>query len=190
MVVGGGFSGKGRNENRLKYGPVTHPVPTTRSTDPNRVRYTCRRHSSADESRSAGRCPNENRKPSDGVTAPGTLKHYGRRMKLNCRHGYNILIFPDGTVCTSDDDTDGHCVMEFTSMSPGHVRIKGVRANAFLAMDKNGRLYAEVHAENDVVPLASPILTVCALYVFSPTPPTARRFSSNSRTARTARTYR
>lgn len=65
-------------------------------------------------------------------------------MKLNCRHGYNILVFPDGTVSTSDDDVDNHCVMEFTSMSPGHVRIKGVEANLFLAMDRNGRLYGEV----------------------------------------------
>lgn len=72
-------------------------------------------------------------------------KHYGRRMKLNCRHGYNILIFPDGTVSTSDDDVDNHCILEFTSMLPGHVRIKGVHANLFLAMDKNGMLYGEVY---------------------------------------------
>lgn len=90
-------------------------------------------------------CPWKTRKPNSTVTATASaLKHYGRRMKLNCRHGYNILIFPDGTVSTSDDDVDNHCVMEFTSMSPGHIRIKGVEANLFLAMDKNGRLYGEV----------------------------------------------
>lgn len=77
-------------------------------------------------------------------TSASTLKHYGRRMKLYCRHGYNILVFPNGTVSSSDDDKDSHCIMEFTSMSPGHVRIKGVEANLFLAMNKNGLLYGEV----------------------------------------------
>lgn len=72
------------------------------------------------------------------------LKHYGRRMKLNCRHGYNILILQNGKVSSSDDDIDSHCVMEFTSMFPGHVRIRGVEANLFLAMNKDGLLYGEV----------------------------------------------
>jgi len=72
------------------------------------------------------------------------IKHYGRRMKLNCRHGYNILILQNGTVSSSDDDIDSHCIMEFTSMSPGHVRIRGVEANLFLAMNKDGLLYGEV----------------------------------------------
>lgn len=72
------------------------------------------------------------------------IKHYGRRMKLNCRHGYNILILQNGKVSSSDDDIDSHCVMEFTSMSPGHVRIRGVEANLFLAMNKDGLLYGEV----------------------------------------------
>lgn len=72
------------------------------------------------------------------------IKHYGRRMKLNCRHGYNILILQNGIVSSSDDDVDSHCVMEFTSMSPGHVRIRGVEANLFLAMNKDGLLYGEV----------------------------------------------
>lgn len=76
---------------------------------------------------------------------PNTIKHYGRRMKLNCRHGYNILIFPNGTVASSNDDIDSHCIMEFTSMSPGRVRIKGVKANLFLAMDEKGQLYGEVN---------------------------------------------
>jgi hypothetical protein len=79
------------------------------------------------------------------ITKSGVIKHYGRRMKLNCRHGYNILIFDNGTVDTSDDDIDKHCILEFTSMAPGHVRIKGVEANLFLAMDKTGHLYGEVN---------------------------------------------
>lgn len=86
-------------------------------------------------------CP-KNHKPNATLE---TMKHYGRRMKLNCRHGYNILIFSNGTVSTSDDDIDSHCLMEFTSMSPGHVRIRGVEANLFLAMDNNGLLYGEVN---------------------------------------------
>lgn len=77
-----------------------------------------------------------------------TTKHYGHRKKLNCRHGYNIFIYPNGTVKASNDDSDKHCVMEFTSMLPGHVRIKGVEANLFLAMDRNGLLYGEVHLKN------------------------------------------
>lgn len=82
------------------------------------------------------------------TAASNTIKHYGRRMKLNCRHGYNILIFPNGIVTSSDDDIDNHCIMEFTSMFPGHVRIKGVEANLFLAMNKNGQLYGEVNNVN------------------------------------------
>jgi len=72
------------------------------------------------------------------------IRHYGRRMKLNCRHGYNILILQNGRVSSSDDDIDSHCIMEFTSISPGHVRIKGIQANLFLAMNKDGLLYGEV----------------------------------------------
>ncbi|XP_026813074.1 fibroblast growth factor 10-like isoform X3 [Rhopalosiphum maidis] len=70
-------------------------------------------------------------------------------MKLNCRHGYNILILQNGKVSSSDDDIDSHCIMEFTSMSPGHVRIKGVEANLFLAMNKDGLLYGEADPNNN-----------------------------------------
>ncbi|VVC45678.1 Cytokine IL1/FGF,Fibroblast growth factor family [Cinara cedri] len=77
----------------------------------------------------------------------GTMKH-GRRMKLNCRHGYNILIFSNGTVSTSDDDIDNHCILEITSISPGLVRIKGVEADLFLAMDNKGLLYGEPDPTN------------------------------------------
>lgn len=54
-------------------------------------------------------------------------------------------MYPDGTVNASNDDSDNHCILEFTSMLPGHVRIKGVEANLYLAMDRNGLLYGEVH---------------------------------------------
>lgn len=92
---------------------------------------------------------NYSKKSPKQITASGAIKHYGRRMKLNCRHGYNILIFENGTVATSDDDVDKHCILEFTSMAPGHVRIKGVEANLFLAMNKNGHLYGEVNIFNN-----------------------------------------
>lgn len=75
----------------------------------------------------------------------GAMKHYGRRMKLHCEHDYNLLIFGNQTVSTSDDDIDKHCIMEFTSVAIGHVRIRGVEANLFLAMNKYGLLYGEVH---------------------------------------------
>lgn len=95
-------------------------------------------------------CTNQSRKTQklNTATVTNTIKHYGRRMKLNCRHGYNILIFPNGVVTCSDDDIDKHCIMEFTSIFPGHVRIKGVEANMFLAMNKNGQLYGEVNKVN------------------------------------------
>lgn len=79
------------------------------------------------------------------IIAAATIKHYGRRMKLNCRHGYSVLICDNGIVTTTDDDIDHHCIMEFTSERPGYVRIRGVEANLFLAMDKNGQLYGEVY---------------------------------------------
>lgn len=91
---------------------------------------------------STSNCSKSSLKP---ITTSGVLKHYGRRMKLNCRHGYNILIYENGTVATSDDDIDKHCILEFTSMAPGHVRIKGVEANLYLAMDKTGHIYGEVN---------------------------------------------
>lgn len=65
-------------------------------------------------------------------------------MKLNCRHGYNLAILPDGTVSSSDDSSNKFCILEFTSMFPGHVRIKGVEANLYLAMNKQSKLYGEV----------------------------------------------
>lgn len=89
-----------------------------------------------------GHSSQKNQKPV--IIDTRVIKHYGRRMKLNCRHGYNILILQNGKVSSSDDDIDSHCVMEFTSMSPGHVRIRGVEANLFLAMNKDGLLYGEV----------------------------------------------
>ncbi|XP_050532405.1 fibroblast growth factor 1-like [Daktulosphaira vitifoliae] len=71
------------------------------------------------------------------------MRHYGRRMKLNCRSGYCLAILPDGTVTSSDDDLNKFCVIEFTSMLPGHVRIRGVESNLYLAMNKQSILYGE-----------------------------------------------
>lgn len=94
-----------------------------------------------------GHSSQKNQKPV--IIDTRVIKHYGRRMKLNCRHGYNILILQNGKVSSSDDDIDSHCIMEFTSMSPGHVRIRGVEANLFLAMNKDGLLYGEADPNNN-----------------------------------------
>lgn len=109
----------------------------------------------------------KNKKP---IMTAVAMKHYGRRMKLNCRHGYSILICDDGIVTTSDDDIDRHCIMEFTSERPGYVRIRGVEANLFLAMNKNGQLYGEVYILHRFVLFLKVIIYITFSLILSTSP--------------------
>ncbi|XP_046670412.1 fibroblast growth factor 1-like [Homalodisca vitripennis] len=76
--------------------------------------------------------------------------HYGRRMQLYCRTGYNLVINEDATVEGIDADMDACAIMEFTSVDfGGLVRIRGIKSNYYLAMNKKGRLYGEPNPEED-----------------------------------------
>ncbi|KAK6641009.1 hypothetical protein RUM44_012708 [Polyplax serrata] len=71
------------------------------------------------------------------------------RMQLYCRTGFFLAIFPDKKVRGTDEDANPNALVEFTSESFGEVRIKGIRSNLFLAMNKKGRLYGEANAKDE-----------------------------------------
>jgi len=70
--------------------------------------------------------------------------HYGRRMMLFCRSGSYLSIFPGGKVVGLQQLDSKYARVEFTSgQEYGHVRIRGVEANLYLAMNSKGFLYGE-----------------------------------------------
>ncbi|XP_065201992.1 fibroblast growth factor 1-like isoform X2 [Planococcus citri] len=71
------------------------------------------------------------------------FKHYGPRVRLHCRTGYSLVILPNGIVTTDQYANNQAGVLEFSSAGIGEVRIRGVQANLYLAMNENGNLYGE-----------------------------------------------
>ncbi|XP_054272190.1 fibroblast growth factor 9-like isoform X2 [Macrosteles quadrilineatus] len=73
--------------------------------------------------------------------------HYGRRMQLYCRTGFNLVIREVEGV---DEDMNQFAVLEFTSAGfGGLVRIRGVNSSLYLAMNKKGRLFGEPNPRED-----------------------------------------
>ncbi|XP_014254541.1 fibroblast growth factor 1-like [Cimex lectularius] len=76
---------------------------------------------------------------------PAPKQHYGKRKQLYCRTGYFLAIMQDGTVAGIDEDMHPNAIVEFTTVKAGEVRIRGTKANLYLAMNKTGRLYGEAN---------------------------------------------
>ncbi|RZC32117.1 FGF domain containing protein [Asbolus verrucosus] len=69
---------------------------------------------------------------------------YGTKMQLYSKTKHHLSVYPDGVVRGTPDDNDLHTFLKLTSAGyPGHVRIKGLLSNLYVAMDKKGRLYGE-----------------------------------------------
>ncbi|CAG9856540.1 unnamed protein product [Phyllotreta striolata] len=68
----------------------------------------------------------------------------GPKMQLLCKTGYLLAVYPDGKVRGTADSNDLHTYLElFSAGHPGHVRIKGLLTNLYVAMNRRGRLYGE-----------------------------------------------
>ncbi|XP_034252858.1 fibroblast growth factor 1-like [Thrips palmi] len=74
---------------------------------------------------------------------------YGHRMKLFCRTGFHLAIGPKGRVTGTENPNDKYAVLEFSSVTNGEVRIRGVEANLFLAMNRQGKLYGQANIRQE-----------------------------------------
>ncbi|XP_063904546.1 fibroblast growth factor 1-like [Zophobas morio] len=75
---------------------------------------------------------------------------HGTKLQLFSKTKHHLAVYPDSVVKGNPDDNDLHTFLEIISAGyPGHVRIKGLLTNLYLAMDKKGRLYGEPDMNED-----------------------------------------
>ncbi|XP_022194608.2 fibroblast growth factor 1 [Nilaparvata lugens] len=70
--------------------------------------------------------------------------NYGFRMQLYCRTQFHLAIMPDGSVIGVNENCYKYAMLELSSAGPvNEVRIRGIEANLYLAMNRHGGLYGE-----------------------------------------------
>ncbi|XP_061832850.1 fibroblast growth factor 2 [Nerophis lumbriciformis] len=88
--------------------------------------------------------------PEDGGSGgfpPGTFKEPKR---LYCKNGgFFLRIKSDGGVDGIREKSDPHIMLQLQATSVGEVVIKGVRANRYLAMNRDGRLFGARRATEE-----------------------------------------
>ncbi|XP_018574813.1 fibroblast growth factor 1-like [Anoplophora glabripennis] len=74
----------------------------------------------------------------------------GNKMQLYSKTGHHLAIYPDGSVKGTSDENDLHTYLEVVSAGfPGHVKIKGMLTNLYVAMNKKGMLYGEPNSSEE-----------------------------------------
>ncbi|XP_044758526.1 fibroblast growth factor 1-like [Coccinella septempunctata] len=77
-------------------------------------------------------------------------RRYGQQMQLYCRNGYFLGIYHHHGVRGTQNENDLHTYLELVNAGqPGHVRIKGTATNAYVGMDRKGRLYTEFNMNEE-----------------------------------------
>lgn len=76
-------------------------------------------------------------------------RHLGPIKQLYASTGYNLSIHSDGSIRGTNEPYNKWAVLELSSPATGEVRIRGVEANLYLAMNDRGRLYAKADRSAD-----------------------------------------
>ncbi|XP_077301793.1 fibroblast growth factor 1-like [Arctopsyche grandis] len=70
---------------------------------------------------------------------------YNNIMMLHCRTGWHLKLDPGGKVSGDREDTNPNVIFEISSAGQdGHVFLKCVHNNLYVAFNKKGRLYGEI----------------------------------------------
>nr|XP_023024745.1 fibroblast growth factor 1-like [Leptinotarsa decemlineata] len=68
----------------------------------------------------------------------------GAKMQLFSKTGYHLAVYPDGKVRGTLDENDIHTYLEIVSAGyPGHIKIRGLLTNLYIAMNRKGRIYGD-----------------------------------------------
>ncbi|XP_064471221.1 fibroblast growth factor 1-like [Ornithodoros turicata] len=121
-----------------------------------------RRHAEeeADMGRSAQSCEVASEEPKSASTFWGNMArfrpsflggkeddflpdHLGPVKQLYCRTGFNLAVYPAGTVFGTKEPFNRYAVLELSSPDIGEVRIKGVETGLYICMDEQGNVYAK-----------------------------------------------
>lgn len=68
---------------------------------------------------------------------------WSTRKQLYCKTRYNLAIDETGNVYGTKEPYSPNAILQFTSVAPTEVQMRGVNTGFYLAMDRKGNLYGE-----------------------------------------------